>query len=84
MVRQTFSEIVKQNEFTPETWRKVRMKAIHKKGDVENVGNYRPICSLLALYKLFTTILYSTLYPSLGGVQKLIPDNRPSGDTQDD
>ena len=32
---------------------------------MEDVGNYRPICSLLALYKLFTTILYSRLYPRL-------------------
>ena len=65
MVRQIFNEIVKQNEFTPEAWRNVRIKVIHKKGDVEAVGNYRPICSLSALYKLFTTILYSTLYPRL-------------------
>ena len=36
-----------------------------EKGDVENVGNYRPICSLAALYKLFTTVLYSRLYPRL-------------------
>ena len=32
---------------------------------MENVGNYRPICSLPALYKLFSTILYSRLYPRL-------------------
>ena len=31
MVRQIFNEIVKQNEFTPEAWRKVRIKVIHKK-----------------------------------------------------
>ena len=39
---------------------------IHKKGDVENVmSNYRPICSLPALYKLFSTTLYGRLYPML-------------------
>ena len=38
-------------------------------GDVEDVGNYRPICSLLALYKLFTTVLYSRLYPRLDQIQ---------------
>ena len=38
---------------------------LHKKGDVENVGNYRPIFSLPALYKLFPTILYGRLYPAL-------------------
>ena len=57
-MRQIFNEITKQNEFTPEAWKKVNIKVIHKKGDVENVGNYRPICSLPALYKLFSTILY--------------------------
>ena len=43
MVRQIFNEIMKQNEFTPETWKKVNIKVLHKKGDVENVGDYRPI-----------------------------------------
>ena len=65
MVRQIFNVIMKQNEFTPETWKKVRTKVLHKKGDVENVGNYRPICSLPALHKLFSTILYGRLYPRL-------------------
>ena len=62
MVRQIFNEIIKQNEFTPEAWKKVKIKVIHKKGDVENVGNYRPICSL-PVYKLFSTILHRRLYP---------------------
>ena len=50
MVRQIFNEIIKQNEFTPEAWKKVKIKALHKKGEVENVGNYCPICSVPALY----------------------------------
>ena len=65
MVRQLFNEIIKRNNFTPDEWKKVKIKVIHKKGDVENVSNYRPICSLLALYKLFSTILYGRLYPML-------------------
>ena len=36
-----------------------------KKRDVEDVGNCRTICSLPALYKLFTTVLYSRLCPRL-------------------
>ena len=59
MVRQIFNEIIKQNEFTPETWKKVRIKVIHKNRDVEDIRIYHPICSLPALYKLVTTILYS-------------------------
>ena len=65
MVRQIFNEIIKRKEFTPGDWKKVTIKVIHKKGDVENVSNYRPICSLLALYKLFSTILYGRWYPRL-------------------
>ena len=63
MVRQIFNEIIRQNEFTLVAWKKVKIKVLHKKGDVENLGNHRPICSLLALYKLFSTILYGRLYP---------------------
>ena len=65
MVRQIFNEIIKRKEFTPEDWKKVTIEVIHKKRDVENVSNYRPICSLPALYKLFSTILYGRLYPVL-------------------
>ena len=65
MVRQIFNEIIRENEFTPEAWKEVKIKVLHKKGDVENVGNYRPICSLPALYELFSTILYGRLYPRL-------------------
>ena len=65
MVRPLFNEIIKRNNFTPEEWKKVKIKVIHKKGDIENVSNYRPICSLLALCKLFSTILYGRLYPML-------------------
>ena len=65
MVRQTFNEVLKQKDCTPEAWQRKRIKVIHKKGDVEDVGNYRPICSLPALYTLFTTVLCSRRYPRL-------------------
>ena len=65
MMRQLFNEIIKRNNFTPEEWKKVKIKVIYKKGDVENASNYRPICSLPAMYKLFSTVLYGRLYPML-------------------
>ena len=34
MVRQIFNEITKQNEFTPEAWKKVKIKVIHKKKEM--------------------------------------------------
>ena len=65
LMRQIFNEIIKRKEFTPEDWKKVTIKVIHKRGDVENVSNYCPICSLPALYKLFSTILYGRFFPML-------------------
>ena len=64
-MRQILNDIIKRNNFTPDERKKVKIKVIHKKGDVENVSNYRPICSLPALYKLFSTILYGRLNPML-------------------
>ena len=65
MMRQIFNEVIKRNNFTPEEWKKVKIKVIYKKGDVEDVSNYRPICSLPAMYKLFSQILYGRLYPMI-------------------
>ena len=62
MIRQKFNEVLKQEDCTPETWRRTRMKVIHEKGNVEEVGNFRPTCILPTLYKLFSTIIYNRLY----------------------
>ena len=64
MVRQIFNEIIKRNNFTPDEWKKVKIKVIYKKGDVEDVSNYRPICSLPAMYKLFSTISVRKIFPN--------------------
>ena len=50
MMRQIFNDVLKQDDCTPETWRIIRVKVICKKGNVEKVDNYRPICALPALY----------------------------------
>ena len=59
----------KQGSCTPEIWRTIRIKVIHKKGNEEDVGNYRPICTLPALYKLFSTLLYNRLHSRLDQIQ---------------
>ena len=64
MMRQIFNEIIKRNNFTPEEWKKVKIKVIHKKGDVEDVSNYRPICSLPAMYKLFLDNIVWKIIPN--------------------
>ena len=40
-----------------------------QKGDVEEAGNYRPLCILPALYKLFSTFLCNRLCPRLDSLQ---------------
>ena len=55
-IRTIFNEIAQQENFTPKSWRKIRIQVIYKKGDREDAGNYRPICSLPVLYKLFATV----------------------------
>ena len=41
MIRQIFNEVLKQEDCTPETWRRIRRKVIFKSGNVEEVGDYR-------------------------------------------
>ena len=67
--RQIFNEVLKQEDCTPETWRRTRVKVIYKKGSVEEVGKYRPICTLPSLYKLFSTTTYDRLYSRLDQAQ---------------
>ena len=68
-IRTLFNEIAQQDEFTPKSWRKIRIQVIYKKGDRENAGNYRPMCGFPILYKLFATVLYARLAPGLHRIQ---------------
>ena len=78
-IRQIFTGIVRQKDCTQRTWRRIRINVIHEKGDVEDAGNYRPICALSVLYKLFGTALYARLAPTLDKCQP--PDQVVSGPT---
>ena len=69
MIRQIFNEVKRQEDCTPETWRIIRIKVMYKKGNVEEVEEYRPIRTLPALYKLYSTIRYNRLYDRLDRVQ---------------
>ena len=60
---------MQQENFTPKCRRKIRIQVIYKIGDREDAGNYRPICSLPVLFRLFATVLYARLAPSLQKIQ---------------
>ena len=77
MVRQIFNEIVKRKEFTPEDWKKVKIKVIRKKGDVKKRCRNcsRQYCTADCIHDLTK---------KTSGRSGWIPDNRPPGDVQND
>ena len=77
-IRTIFKEITRKEDFTPKSWR-IRIQVICKEGDREDAGNYRPICSLPVLYKLFAPVLYARLAPGLHSFQP--PDQAGFGPT---
>ena len=70
MIKLIFNEVSKQESCTPEMWRRIRINVIHKiKGTKDTSETIAPNCTLPALYKLFSTILYNRLDPRLDQIQ---------------
>ena len=60
-----------------ESWRKVMIKGDLQKGDAPRPKNYRPICTLSTLYKVFSTLLYNRLCSRL---DRLSPPTKEGSD----
>ncbi|KAE9420430.1 hypothetical protein Angca_005797, partial [Angiostrongylus cantonensis] len=45
----------------PTLWKTSKTVLLFKKGDLHDVGNYRPICLLSVVYKLFTRIILNRI-----------------------
>ncbi|KAE9418038.1 hypothetical protein Angca_008207, partial [Angiostrongylus cantonensis] len=58
-----------RKEKIPDQWRTSRMVILPKKGDQKDLCNYRPICLLNVLYKLFTKIILSRISRTLDEAQ---------------
>uniref|UniRef100_A0AAR5Q9X0 Reverse transcriptase domain-containing protein n=1 Tax=Dendroctonus ponderosae TaxID=77166 RepID=A0AAR5Q9X0_DENPD len=54
-----------ENEDIPQDWTNALVIIIHKKGDTENLENYRHISLLSKIYKLFSKIITTRLTPKL-------------------
>ncbi|KAK6762662.1 hypothetical protein RB195_023399 [Necator americanus] len=58
-----------QKERIPDQWKTSRTVLIHKKSDREDLRNYRPICLLSVLYKVFTKIILTRISRTLDEAQ---------------
>jgi hypothetical protein len=54
-----------EKEQIPEQWKIVEIILLHKKGDRESIGNYRPISLNAGLYKMFSKIIKNRCYQQL-------------------
>ena len=53
MMGDIFNEIIKQESMAPSNLRKVLIKVLYKKDDATRPKNYRPICTVSTLYKVW-------------------------------
>ncbi len=49
----------------PKTWKEANMMIFFKKGNIKDIMNYRPICLLSNMYKLFTNVITTRLEKKL-------------------
>ncbi|VDP12637.1 unnamed protein product [Heligmosomoides polygyrus] len=49
----------------PSQWKTSKTVLLYKKGDVYDIGNYRPICLLSVVYKLFTRVILNRISRTL-------------------
>ncbi|KAK6748145.1 hypothetical protein RB195_001021 [Necator americanus] len=54
----------------PKQWKTSRTVLLYKKGDPHDIGNYRPICLLSVIYKLFTRVI-------LNRIEKVLDEGQP-------
>jgi len=64
-----FNSILQGTLDTPKSWKRSVITVLYKSGDPTEPKNYRPICIIPLLYKLFSKLLYSRLYPILEQAQ---------------
>ncbi|KAK6735492.1 hypothetical protein RB195_018607 [Necator americanus] len=58
-----------QKERIPNQWKTLRTALIQKKNDREELRNYRPICLLSVLYKIFIKIILTRIFRTLDEAQ---------------
>ncbi|KAK6743543.1 hypothetical protein RB195_010674 [Necator americanus] len=54
----------------PKQWKTSKTVFLYKKGDSHDIGNYRPICLLSVIYRLFTRVI-------LNKIEKVLDEGQP-------
>ncbi|KAH7695018.1 reverse transcriptase [Aphelenchoides avenae] len=63
-----FTRCVRKKKIPPQ-WKESTTVLLYKKGDAKNLKNYRPICLLSVVYKLFTKVLTRRITEDLDRAQ---------------
>ncbi|VDP10679.1 unnamed protein product, partial [Heligmosomoides polygyrus] len=58
----------------PSQWKTSWTVLLYKEGDVQGIGNYRPICLLSVVHKLFTRVI-------LNGISRTLDEGQPCEQT---
>ena len=64
-----YNQILKERKI-PKEWKEAKIILLHKKGDREDIKNYRPISLLSHSYKIFTRILQNRM-------KRVLDENQP-------
>ena len=69
MLLDLYNKVLTQTMEIPKSWKHSVITVLYKNGDATLPQNYRPICIIPLLYKLFSKLLYNRLYPILDKAQ---------------
>ena len=65
MLLEVYNDVLIGKSEPPKAWKHSIISVIYKSGDSTLAQNYRPICIIPMLYKLFSKLVYRRLYPIL-------------------
>ena len=64
-----FDDIIQKKSHAPESWRTSKIVVVYKKGEKQLPENYRPICIIPILYKIFSKVLHKRMEIKLEAAQ---------------